>query len=203
MSKTMVNEGPNDSPASQLRKLQATQSTSPSVSYRSTNQSTSPNRTILEEEADDHEVYINGKPIENDNSAFVSSPQLLRADAPDDPQPRADPQERFLALMSALGCSQQTLEAIVRNGIDAASMATLCQMNDTDTMRDELFIDSGLLRVRIITKIQETVPRQAAFSTVKDNPLDPVNQSSYRSSKEFVPNIPCGDKFVLSPKAKK
>ena len=190
MSTSMVNEDANDSPASQLRKLQATQSTSPSVSHRSTNQSTSPKQTILEE-ADQHdEVYINGIPIENDNSALGADDAALGAD---DPQRRADPQERFLALMSALGCSQPTLEAIVSNGVDAASMATLCRMEDHETMKNELFMDSGLLRARVITKIHEIVPSQAAFSAVKGNLLDPVNQSSYRSSKEAVPNIPCGD----------
>ena len=190
MSTSMVNEDANDSPASQLRKLQATQSTSPSVSHRSTNQSTSPKQTILEG-ADQHdEVYINGIPIENDNSALGADDAALGAD---DPQRRADPQERFLALMSALGCSQPTLEAIVSNGVDAASMATLCRMEDHETMKNELFMDSGLLRARVITKIHEIVPSQAAFSAVKGNLLDPVNQSSYRSSKEVVPTIPCGD----------
>ena len=66
-------------------------------------------------------------------------------------------------------------------------------MEDHETMKNELFMDSGLLRARVITKIHEIVPSQAAFSAVKGNLLDPVNQSSYRSSKEVVPNIPCGD----------
>ena len=116
-------------------------------------------------------MFINGITIENGNPALGADAALGVDDAAlgtDDPQRRADPQKRFLAQTSALGCSLKTLEAIVSNCIDVASMATLhvCRMEDHRTMQEELFIDSGLLRAPIISKIHEIDSSQSAFSFV-------------------------------------
>ena len=195
-SNFMVNEDESiPSPAQQLRKVQSATRNSPADSHRSAFSNRTQTGLIENDDIEDTDVLINGVPVENGDSALGADAALgadVAALGADDPQRRADPQERFLAQMSALGCSLQTLEAIVSNGVDASAMATLCHMQDHKTMQDELFIDSGLLRARIISKIHEIDSSQSAFSRPNKSISVPATISSYRSSREPLPSIPSG-----------
>ena len=195
-SNFMVNEDESiPSPAKQLRKVQSATRNSPADSHRSAFSNRTQTGLIENDDIEDTDVLINGVPVENGDSALGADAALgadVAALGADDPQRRADPQERFLARMSALGCSLQTLEAIVTNGVDASAMATLCHMQDHKTMQDELFIDSGLLRARIISKIHEIDSSQSAFSRPNKSISVPGTISSYRSSREPLPSIPSG-----------
>ena len=195
-SNFMVNEDESiPSPAQQLLKVQSATRNSPADSHRSAFSNRTQTGLIENDDIEDTDVFIKGVPVENGDSALGADAALgadVAALGADDPQRRADPQERFLARMSALGCSLHTLEAIVSNGVDASAMATLCHMQDHKTMQDELFIDSGLLRARIISKIHEIDSSQSAFSRPNKSISVPGTISSYRSSREPLPSIPSG-----------
>ena len=188
-SNSMVNEDkPILSPTKQLRKIQSMTRGSPSDSSKS-GASNRTQSSSTENDIEDTEVFINGVPIMNGDSALGEDDMT---DETDEPEPRIDPQEKFLAQMSAFGCSLQTLEAIVRNRVDAAAMTTLCRMEDHKTMQEELFITTGLLRARIISKVHELDSSQSATLKQDKSTPGPVTNASYRSSKEPLPTIPSG-----------
>ena len=195
-SNFMVNEDESiPSPAKQLRKVQSATRNSPADSHRSAFSNRTQTGLIENDDIEDTDVLINGVPVENGDSALGADAALgadVAALGADDPQRRPDPQERFLEQMSAIGCSLHTLEAIVSNGVDASAMATLCHMQDHKTMEDELFIGSGILRARIISKIHEIDSSQRAFSRTNQSIPVPATASSYRSSREPLPPIPSG-----------
>ena len=127
-SNFMVNEDESiPSPAQQLRKVQSATRNSPADSHRSAFSNRTQTGLIENDDIEDTDVLINGVPVENGDSALGADAALgadVAALGADDPQRRADPQERFLPWMSALGCSLHTFEAIVSNGVDASAMPT-------------------------------------------------------------------------------
>lgn len=102
-SNFMVNEDESiPSPAQQLRKVQSATRNSPADSHRSAFSNRTQTGLIENDDIEDTDVLINGVPVENGDSALGADAALgadVAALGADDPQRRADPQERFLARM--------------------------------------------------------------------------------------------------------
>ena len=184
------------SPAQELRKIQSRMPHSPADSHRSDFS----NRTQTgpqENDIEDADVYVNGLRIDGRERSALGARALSRADpelnlrADQDEVERVleSPLEVLLNWLSAMGCTPATLEQVLKLEVDSETLVTLARLNDQPTMENELLIDSGLTRAKIIGKIHEIDSSKSALS--KEEKSRPATVSSYKS-RELLPPIPSG-----------
>ena len=64
--------------------------------------------------------------------------------------------EQLLGLLTKAGCSEQTLEQIICQGVELLDLASICKANDASSILEhELLIDKGIVRARITGRIQD------------------------------------------------
>jgi hypothetical protein len=88
---------------------------------------------------------------ENFGSLDADEPELVSSN-----ENEAASDEAFLTLMKNLGCSGRSLEAMVLNKVTSSTMLALCKAPDGHlTMSNELYIDMGLVRAAITSRIRD------------------------------------------------
>ena len=124
---------------------------------------------------------------ENFGSLDADEPELVSSN-----ENEAASDEAFLTLMKHLGCSDRSLEAMVLNKVTSSTMLALCKAPDGHlTMSSELYIDMGLVRAAITSRIRDWEMMSSAQSGESYDSFSSVSKANeIRMSKEAFPTIP-------------
>lgn len=124
---------------------------------------------------------------ENFGSLDADEPELVSSN-----ENEAASDEAFLTLMKHLGCSDRSLEAMVLNKVTSSTMLALCKAPDGHlTMSSELYIDMGLVRAAITSRIRDWEIMSSAQSGESYDSFSSVSKANeIRMSKEAFPTIP-------------